>query len=156
MQLENLSVIEVVLHLLRYSHINQHMILTLIDPSKQKPQLCSSLEIDVNKTMHIVPPGCVGNRRALLIGINYVGQKGELRACHNDVNNVADFLMDIHGFKERDMLILMDDGKHKMPTKKNIMTGFRILTSRSMPGDVVFVMYSGKQSHVIPGHGVDY
>lgn len=93
--------------------------------------------------MRIVPPGCVGNKRALLIGINYVGQKGELKACHNDVNNMADYLMEVHDFQERDMLILMDDGKHKMPTHKNIMTGFRILTARSKPGDVVFVMFSG-------------
>jgi len=93
--------------------------------------------------MHIVPPGNVGNKRALLIGINYVGQKGELKACHNDVKNMKQFLMDIHGFQERDILVLMDDGNHKMPTKKNIETGFRILTSRSRPGDVVFVMFSG-------------
>ena len=30
-----------------------------------------------------------------------------------------------------------------MPTKKNILAGFRILTSRSKPGDCVFVLYSG-------------
>lgn len=110
----------------------------------QSPQLSCSREVDVNKTMHIVPPGSVGNKRALLIGINYVGQKGELKACHNDVNNMKQFLMDVHGFQERDMLILVDDGQHKMPTKKNIETGFRILTSRSKPGDVVFMMFSGK------------
>ena len=108
----------------------------------------------MNKTMHIVPPGCVGNKRALLIGINYVGQKGALKACHNDVRNMRDFLRDVHGFQERDMLLLMDDGEHKMPTKKNIETGFRILTSRSKPGDVVFVMFSGRfvddrQHHVL-------
>lgn len=109
----------------------------------QHPQLSCSREIDVNRTMHVVPPGNVGNKRALLIGINYTGQKGELKACHNDVKNMKDFLMDVHGFDERDMLILMDDGQCKMPTKKNIETGFRILTSRSKPGDVVFVMFSG-------------
>ena len=64
--------------------------------------------------MHVVPPGCVGNKRALLIGINYVGQKGALKACHNDVNNIKDFLCDLHGFQERDMLILMDDGKQHL------------------------------------------
>ena len=110
----------------------------------QQPQLSCSREIDINQTMHIVPPGCVGNKRALLIGINYVGQKGALKACHNDVRNVKNFLMNLHGFQERDILCLMDDGEHKMPTRKNILTGFRILTSRSKPGDVVFVLFSGK------------
>lgn len=46
----------------------------------QEPQLTSSRMIDVNKPMVLVPPGS-GRRRALLIGINYVGQgSGELRA----------------------------------------------------------------------------
>lgn len=38
----------------------------------QVPQLTSSRLIDVNKLMHIVPPGSTGRRRAVLIGINYV------------------------------------------------------------------------------------
>ena len=29
-----------------------------------------------------------GRRRALFIGINYFGQKGELRGCINDVQNI--------------------------------------------------------------------
>lgn len=43
---------------------------------RQVPQLTSSRMIDVNQTMHIVPPGSKGRRRAVLIGINYVGQQG--------------------------------------------------------------------------------
>ena len=49
----------------------------------QIPQLTSSRMIDVNQIMHIVPPGSTGRRRALLIGINYVGQQGQLSGCHN-------------------------------------------------------------------------
>lgn len=50
----------------------------------QVPQLTSSRMIDVNKIMHIVPPECAnGRRRAVLIGINYVGQQGQLSGCHN-------------------------------------------------------------------------
>jgi len=42
----------------------------------QIPQLTSSRLIDVNKTMYIVPPEFKsGRRRAVLIGINYVGQQ---------------------------------------------------------------------------------
>jgi hypothetical protein len=33
--------------------------------------------------MHIVPPGSTGRRRAVLIGINYTGQQGQLSGCHN-------------------------------------------------------------------------
>jgi hypothetical protein len=44
----------------------------------QVPELTSSRLIDVNKTMYIVPPGSTGRRRAILIGINYVGQQGQV------------------------------------------------------------------------------
>lgn len=49
----------------------------------QIPELTSSEFIDVNKTMHIVPPGSTGRRRAILVGINYQGQQGQLSGCHN-------------------------------------------------------------------------
>lgn len=44
----------------------------------QIPQLTSSRMIDVNKPMRIVPPDATGHRRAILIGINYIGQQGQL------------------------------------------------------------------------------
>ena len=37
----------------------------------------------------IVPENFSGTRRAVMIGINYVGQQGELSGCHNDVKNVS-------------------------------------------------------------------
>ena len=55
----------------------------------QIPQLTSSRMIDVEKTMHIVPPGAKGRRRAVLIGINYVGQQGQLSGCHNGACRTA-------------------------------------------------------------------
>ena len=30
-----------------------------------------------------------GTKRAVMIGINYVGQDGELSGCHNDVKHVS-------------------------------------------------------------------
>lgn len=108
----------------------------------QTPTLSSSRIIDPKAPMQIVPPGS-GRRRALLIGINYVGQKGELTACHNDCNNVREYLLNVHGFREEEMMILMDDGRHAMPTKKNIEDGFILLTKYSQPNDVVFVSFSG-------------
>jgi metacaspase-1 len=44
----------------------------------QIPQLTSSRLIDVNKTMYICPPTSTGRKRAILIGINYTGQQGQL------------------------------------------------------------------------------
>lgn len=108
----------------------------------QTPTLSSSRRIQRSTPMQIVPPGS-GRRRALLIGINYVGQKGALTACHNDCNNLKEYLENVHGFREEEMMILMDDGQHMMPTKENIEKGMCLLTTYSQPGDVVFVSFSG-------------
>lgn len=109
----------------------------------QIPQLTSSRMIDVNETMYIVPPGCTGTKRAVLIGINYVGQQGELSGCHNDVHNIKEFIMDVHGFEESNITVLMDDGNHSEPTKNNILKAYSSLVSNSVAGDVVFCHYSG-------------
>ena len=53
------------------------------------------------------------------------------------------YLQEQEGFGERDMTILMDDGKHTSPTKKNILDAFQRVTEQSKSGDVVFVHYSG-------------
>ena len=42
----------------------------------QLPQLTSSRMINIHETMQVVPPQSPGFRRAVLIGINYVGQQG--------------------------------------------------------------------------------
>ena len=57
--------------------------------SLQIPQLSSSRPMDIHEKFHIVPEGSEGTKRAVMIGINYVGQDGELSGCHNDVNNVS-------------------------------------------------------------------
>ncbi|KLT45347.1 hypothetical protein CC85DRAFT_325854 [Cutaneotrichosporon oleaginosum] len=63
---------------------------------------------------------CTGRRRALLIGINYRGQKGELRGCINDVINLRNFLQK-HGY-DHDVTVLTDDQNdpNMLPTKANI------------------------------------
>lgn len=114
----------------------------------QHPQLSSSRWIDVTRPMYIVPPKS-GRRRAVLIGINYVGQKGELTACHNDCENVKDYLMKAQGFSEENILVLKDDGVHELPTKKNIEDAFQRLTQYSQPGDVAFVSFSGHGGRVV-------
>jgi hypothetical protein len=79
----------------------------------------------------------------VLTGINYVGQQGELSGCHNDVGNMKDYIMDIHGFKESDITILMDDGKNTNPTRDNIVAAYHKLVASAQPGDAVFIHYSG-------------
>ncbi|CRK23133.1 hypothetical protein BN1708_018005, partial [Verticillium longisporum] len=66
---------------------------------------------------------CTGKRKALLIGINYFNQDGELRGCINDVKNISAFLTERYGYKKEDMVILTDDQTNPVgqPTKDNIL-----------------------------------
>jgi len=114
----------------------------------QIPQLSSSRMLDVSNPFEIVPPQSQGRRRAVLIGINYEGQQGQLSGCHNDANNIKRYLIQDQGFQEKDMLILMDDGRHHLPTKKNILEAFDRIVEYSKPGDVVFIHYSGHGGRV--------
>ena len=122
----------------------------------QVPQLSSSAMLNVNHQFHIVAPETKemnGAKRALLIGINYVGQKGQLSGCHNDVANIKNYLIQKEGFLEKDMLILVDDNRHHQPTRKNIMDAFVRITQYSKAGDTVFIHYSGHGGSVVDTNG---
>ena len=122
----------------------------------QTPELTSSRMIDVNAPMYIVPPDSTGQRIAILIAINYTGQSGdvpELQGCHNDLHNIKKYLIDKQGFKEADMLILMDDGEHFEPTKRNIEAALQRVTELCKKGDAVFVLYSGHGGQVVDTSG---
>lgn len=89
---------------------------------------------------------CRGNKKALLIGINYFGQSGELRGCINDVQNIKR-LVQSRGFTDSysTMRILTDDNRDPsaQPTRQNIIEGFHWLVSGAQPNDSLFLHYSG-------------
>ncbi len=115
----------------------------------QVPQLTSSRLIDVNKPFKLINnSSAYGTKRAVMIGINYVGQNGELSGCHNDVKNMIAYLKTQQGFEDRNMTILMDDGYHRNPTYRNIMDAYREVVRISQPGDTVFLHYSGHGGRV--------
>jgi hypothetical protein len=64
------------------------------------------------------------------------------------VKNIKQYLVTEQGFRESEMLILMDDGRHHAPTKRNIEDAFHRICQYSQPGDVVFVHYSGHGGRV--------
>jgi metacaspase-1 len=111
----------------------------------QIPQLSSSRPVDIHTTFDVVPSASEGaTRRALLIGINYVGHKqGVLSGCHNDALNMVQYIKDVHAFKDEDIVILLDDGQHTSPTKANILKAYKDLVTASKAGDAVFCHYSG-------------
>jgi hypothetical protein len=110
---------------------------------EQIPQLSSSRAMDIETKFDISPDGFKGVKRAVLIGINYIGQNGELSGCHNDVLNMKEYIMNIHGFEEENITILIDDGIHKDPTRNNILAAYKQLVADSKPGDVAYCHYSG-------------
>ncbi|RKF75549.1 Metacaspase-1 [Golovinomyces cichoracearum] len=90
---------------------------------------------------------CSGRRKALLIGINYFGQKGELRGCINDVRNVSAYLRENHGYRSEDMVTLTGkyDQQNPMsqPTKENILRAMGWLVQGCQQNDALFFHFSG-------------
>ncbi|OJZ84051.1 hypothetical protein ASPFODRAFT_49548 [Aspergillus luchuensis CBS 106.47] len=88
---------------------------------------------------------CTGKRKALLIGINYFNQKGQLRGCINDVKNMSTYLNQNFGYAREDMVLLTDDQQNPMsqPTKANILRAMHWLVKDAQPNDSLFFHYSG-------------
>jgi metacaspase-1 len=88
---------------------------------------------------------CTGKRKALLIGINYFGQRGQLRGCINDVKNMSSYLNQNFGYAREDMVILTDDQQNPMsqPTKANILRAMHWLVKDAQQNDSLFFHYSG-------------
>ena len=61
----------------------------------------------------------MSTKKALLVGINYIGTSSELYGCINDVLNVKEQLLK-YGFKEDDITLLTDLTEVK-PTRVNII-----------------------------------
>jgi len=78
-------------------------------------------------------------KRALLVGINYVGTGHPLKGCINDVKNIK-ALLESRGFTEIELIL------EKEATTANIMAGLRRLVAGAEPGDVIFFHYSGHGS----------
>jgi hypothetical protein len=74
-------------------------------------------------------------KRALLVGINYVGTPSQLYGCINDIDNVAEYLKSARGYESR-CIIVMSDTTPRKPTRANILAGFRELLQgvRFTPG----------------------
>ena len=53
------------------------------------------------------------------------------------------YIMDVHGFQEENITVLMDDGRHTRPTRENILAAYKKVVAESQSGDVVFCHYSG-------------
>jgi len=110
----------------------------------QIPQLTSSRSLELEEQpFSLTSSANGGTKRALLVGINYYGQIGQLSGCINDVLNVKKYICNHHGFLEKHVLLLIDDGRHHKPTRENIIRALRRLVAQSKAGDSVYFHYSG-------------
>lgn len=82
-------------------------------------------------------------KKALLIGINYIGTNGELHGCINDVFKIKK-LLETQGYDE--FMILTENTNDIKPLKQNILKGFEWLTKDSEQYNNIFLHYSGHGS----------
>lgn len=88
---------------------------------------------------------CNGRRKALLIGINYIGSSAQLAGCINDVHNVQKFITERYGYQLDDIVMLTDDNNdaRTMPTRDNIIKAMKWLVDGAQRDDALFFHYSG-------------
>lgn len=84
-------------------------------------------------------------KRALLIGINkYQIPGADLRGCVNDVKDLSAALTEFHGFKKKDIAVLLDGAA----TQKAMQAAITSLLRGAKKGDVLVLHYSGHGSNV--------
>lgn len=86
------------------------------------------------------------HKKALLIGINYIGSGSELRGCWNDIDNMEARLLKL-GYTQTDITKMSDRPENRgtalFPTTSNILSALGNLVGGSVSGDQLFLHYSG-------------
>lgn len=92
------------------------------------------------------------SKKALLIGINYIGTDSALAGCINDTITMRDCLVGKYKFPSSEIRVLTDVAPVK-PTRANIESAFRALVSGAKAGDTLVFHYSGHGSSVADASG---
>lgn len=81
-------------------------------------------------------------KRAVLVGINYIGSNAELRGCIDDIADVQHYLL---ARKYTEFTVLCDDDSYSsiLPTGANIRKALHDAVSKMIAGDTLYVHYSG-------------
>ena len=120
--------------------------------NNQMLALANKLDSDIQAVQNLVAPivAPFTNKKALMIGINYVGTQYQLIGCINDVTAMSAKLTTDYGFT--DITSLTDETLVK-PTKANILSAFTNLLANAQSGDLLFVLYSGHGSYILDTNG---
>lgn len=97
-------------------------------------------------------------KRALLIGINYIGSNAKLNGCINDSLNLKNFLIENKFYRKKDIILMNDKMKRKCyPSKKNILRFFSVLINfakKRLEHEIhFFISYSGHGTYLTDRNG---
>jgi metacaspase-1 len=94
-------------------------------------------------TLPIPAPTSPG--RAVVIGINYFNQKGEMHHRVDEARNLARYLTQIKHYPAENIMLLTDDqnGPNGQPTKRNILGALFWLARNAREGEKLVLYYSG-------------
>jgi hypothetical protein len=89
----------------------------------------------------------MATKRALLIGINYIGTQYQLNGCVDDIKNMKAFLLK-RGYNEQNIVMMSDDktittNPLLFPTKNNIILNLYNMIKQTVSNDTLFFHYSG-------------
>jgi hypothetical protein len=88
----------------------------------------------------------VKNKKALLIGINYIGTPSSLNGCINDINSIGDLLTTKYAYNS---ITKITDETNQKPTRDVILASFAQFLASGVEGDVLFFSYSGHGSYTL-------
>ena len=112
-------------------------------------------ENEVKKINSISEPASIqftlqaNNKKALIIGINYIGTSSMLNGCINDAKNIETYL------KEQNFthIKMLTDETPITPTRVNILNEIKSLLETSNENDTLFIYYSGHGSNIVDRNG---
>lgn len=97
-------------------------------------------------TFNVIKPN---NKKALLIGVNYINTPYALSGCIDDANRIKDLLSQ-QGFNS---FQLLNDFTSLKPTKQNILNELKKMIVNAATGDILFFYFSGHGSYTYDRNG---
>ncbi len=89
------------------------------------------------------------SRKALIVGINYVGTSSALNGCVNDALNVKSFLIKEYGLEVENIHLMTEAGPNELcPTRANIMEQIDWLVKDATEASRLFMHYAGHGTQI--------
>ncbi|OCH94001.1 hypothetical protein OBBRIDRAFT_215726 [Obba rivulosa] len=102
-------------------------------------------------------PNRLPRKKALVIGIQYSKtaqvyreQWQPLLGPHKDADAFKHLLIDKYGYREENIVVMLDDGKHREfePTRAHLLREFRALVRKPQSGDEFVLFYAGHSEQI--------